>query len=59
MLLTEEDETILEYGVYRGTPYWVVLLDDDYCAWIYNRTSLPKSARHFQNYLIKRKALQE
>ena len=55
MELTEQDECILEYGVYRGHPYWVVLLDDEYCSWIYNRTSLPKEARKFQNYLVSKK----
>ena len=59
MELTEEDEQILEYGIYRGTPYWIVLRDDEYCSWIYNRTSLPKEARKFQNYLICKKALKE
>ena len=57
MELSAEDEQILEYGVYKGHPFWVVLLDDDYCAWIYNRTSLPLSARRFQNYLVRKKAI--
>lgn len=54
--LTPEDEQIMDYGIYKGTPFWVVLLDDDYCAWLYNRTALPQAARRFQNYLIQKKA---
>jgi hypothetical protein len=59
MLLNEEDEQIIENGKYNGLPFWVVLRDDDYCLFIYNRTSLPKSLRAFQRYLIKQKALKE
>ena len=54
--LSNEDDQIIENGMYKGLPFWVVLRDDDYCLYIYNRTALPKSLRDFQRYLIKKKA---
>lgn len=54
--LENEDEAILDYGIYKGHPYWVIALDDDYCSWIYSRTSLPKEARKFQRWLVAKKS---
>jgi hypothetical protein len=42
----------MDYGLYKGVPYWVILLDDTYCQWIYNRTSLSEKGRRFQKYLV-------
>ena len=50
------DNDIMDYGLYKGVPFWVILLDDTYCMWIYNRTSLPKEGRKFQNYLVAKKS---
>ena len=59
MNLLEEDEQIVEHGMYKGLPFWVVLRDDSYCAYIYNRTSLHRGLRAFQRYLVKKKSLQQ
>jgi hypothetical protein len=53
------DNDIMDYGLYKDVPFWVILLDDTYCMWIYNRTSLPKEGRKFQNYLVAKKRYSE